>query len=177
MSIDANNPAFESYLDYLKALSCHFPQYRELKSGLEHSEGTQQGRIQVQDVRRDGSYCDTMNFTYNETNAAQRLRDTLANCPTKVRTRIILIEYRSSQKFDPFYGAEEAIPLANGLWTEVGLKLDIEPLFFEASWNKGRILRQRQYPHKPKDFLRMIYMTLKLIRHPDVSCGELTSSG
>lgn len=176
MSVEAKSIPFETYLDYVKALSCHSPQYHELRSGLELSKSSQLGRVQLQDIRTDGSYCDTRIFTHNEMNAVKMLKDALSDVPIDVRTRIVLIEYRSSQNFDPSYAREEMIPLSKGLWCEVGLALDIEPLFFEASWNKGSILRQRVYPQKPQDFLRMTNMTLKVLRRPasngNLSIGE-----
>ena len=153
---------FASYLDYIKAIHGSWPEYSELRSGLEHGKSSQPGRIQVQDIRLDGSYCDTAIFTHNEVAVVSRLKEKLADCSADIRTRIILIEYAPNQKYDPNYGSHKDIPLTEGLWAVVGLALDIEPLFFESSWNEGRILRLRKFPHRP-EFLRMPYMTIKLL--------------
>ena len=182
MAFDARDSPFESYEAYVEALCHQSPLYRELKSGLEQSRRSQLGRVLVQDVRADGSYANVRVFAHNEPNAAVRLRDALSDRSPDLRTRVILVEYKPSERYDPFYGAEEAIPLSKGLWCEVGLKLDIEPLFFESSWNKGQLLRLRQYPHKTQNFLRMNYLTFKLIRswpltQSAASIGESIWSG
>ena len=108
-----NSPRYHTYTEYLGSLLPQWPEYRGLHEFLQHDPPppTRDTHALIMDCRRDG-------LSTRRIEDAVRFRDALDLRSPDTETRLVIVHYAQTKT------------LQRGFIDAVGLKFDIDPLFF-----------------------------------------------
>lgn len=161
------------YVKYLKSIEDRWPEYKDFRWYLENNSKGESwrssagvtGHVRFHDILSDNSILPPLSFQTDQNFDNQALKDIVSNPPALLRSRLIVVglDYRKT--------------LNQGVLDILSSSFDIEPAFF---WS---LLRTAESPipvPRRREFLRMSYMTLKILKnHPsasgDVCVGRFSS--
>ena len=146
------------YVDFLKSIEGRWPEYAPFRRSLENHFALDEilsGDVQVYDTLSDNSKRSSPIIRAKEDGSTTRLKDTLQNYPTGLRSRVVL------------FGIDESQILDQRVLNILRSTFNIEPLFFWSILQKAVPLPRRY------NILRMGYIALKLIKTFPTPSGDI----
>ncbi len=155
------------YVDYLRSIERRRPEYtlfreyleRNFKGDIWYQEDGETGHVQFHDTLSDNSILPPLSLKADENLDIKEMENIISNPPASLRSRLIVV------------GLKHRKIVNQGVLDLLRLKFDIEPAFF---WS---LLSAEESPvvvPRLRGFLRMDYMTLKILRNFPSASGEVS---
>jgi len=155
------------YVNYLKSIEDRWPEYTLFREYLEanskgdlwYREDGVTGHVQFHDTLSDNSILPPLRFKTDENSDIQKMENIISNPPASLRSRLIVV------------GLNHRKAVNQGVLDLLRLKFDIEPAFLWSLLSAGKNL---VVVPRLRGFLRMDYMTLKILRHCPIASGDVS---
>jgi len=156
------------YVNYLMSIEDRWPEYTYFREYLEanskgdlwYQEDGVTGHVQLHDTLSDNSILLPLSFKTDENSDIQEMENIISNPPASLRSRLIIV-----------VGLDHGKIVNQGVLDLLRLSFDIEPAFF---WSLLSTRESQVIIPRLRGFLRMDYMTLKILRNCPSASGDVS---
>jgi len=143
------------YVNYLMSIEDRWPEYTYFREYLEANY-----HVQLHDTLSDNSILLPLSFKTDENSDIQEMENIISNPPASLRSRLIIV-----------VGLDHGKIVNQGVLDLLRLSFDIEPAFF---WSLLSTRESQVIIPRLRGFLRMDYMTLKILRNCPSASGDVS---